>query len=53
VSLLIFALIVLLVVAVCVYGLRMVSPDANLTNIGTLILIIIGVVVIARHAGMF
>ena len=52
-SLLIFALVVLLVIALCVILLRRISPDADITNIGTIVLLIIGLVVIARHSGMF
>lgn len=52
-SLLLFALVVLLVVALCVTVLRLVSPDANVTNIGTIILLLIGVVVICNKAGLF
>lgn len=52
-SLLVFALIVLLLVVLAIYILRMVSPDANLTNFGTIILLFIGLVVIAQRAGLF
>lgn len=51
-GLLIFALVVLLVTALCIYALRMVSPDSNVTNIGSILLLIIGVVVIANRAGL-
>lgn len=50
-SLLLFALVVLLLIALCVMVLRMVSPDANVTNIGSIILLLIGVVVICNRAG--
>jgi len=50
-ALLVFALIVLLIVALCIYALQVASPDPKLTKIGTIMLLLIAIVVIAQKAG--
>ncbi len=51
-SLLIYALVVLLIAGVAIMVLRQVSPDANVTNIGTAILLLIALLVIVNRAGV-
>ena len=50
-SLLISALIILLVAVVAVWLLQSVSTDANLTRIGTVVIILIALVAIVQRAG--
>jgi len=51
-SVLISALVILLIVALCIYALQTLSPDPKLTQIGTLALIIIAIVLICQRAGL-
>jgi len=51
-NLLLNSLLILVVVGLCIWALQEFSPDAKLTRIGSVILILIGVFVIARQAGV-
>jgi hypothetical protein len=51
-SLLIFALVVLLIAVLCVYVLRLLSPDDRLTNIGTIVILIVVVIIIVQRSGV-
>jgi len=51
-SILVSALIILLVAGVCIYALQILSPDARLTQLGTLALVIIALVLIVQRSGM-
>jgi hypothetical protein len=50
-SLLISALIILLVAALCIYALRILSPDAKLTQFGSVAIIIIAIILIIQRSG--
>lgn len=51
-SILIYAIVVLLLACLAVYVLRMASPDPNVTNIGSIVILIVAVLVIAAQAGV-
>lgn len=51
-SLLIFAFVVVLVVALLVWALQQLPVDANVTRIGSVVLILIAVLIIIQRAGI-
>lgn len=50
-SLIVFALVAFIVAALCVYALQIISPDARLTQIGTLVIIVIALLAILNRGG--